>query len=218
MSRRDMLYRNDVRFLSVVANFDADDWSAPSLCDEWTNHDVLAHLVVGYGGGLGPMIAEMYRHGGAFDGANTTLACTLAATRTPADLLDDFARLIDQPRGTGRLLPRRMMVGDHVTHELDIVYALDREPDVCADVLVAVLKTQVSLPNPFVPAFANSRGLHLVATDADWSHGRGPEVRGRATELVSVLGNRPKMLSRLGGDGVVELSSRVLSRRTRTAG
>ena len=218
MSRRDMLHRNDLRFVAAVTDLDADEWSAASLCDEWTNHDVLAHLVVGYGGGLGPMIAEMYRHGGSFDGANTALACALAATRTPAELLDDFARLIDQPRGTGRLLPRRMMVGDHVTHELDVIYALGREPDICPDVLVAVLKTQVSLPNPFVPAFMNSRGLSLVATDADWAYGRGPEVRGRAAELVSVLGNRPKMLCRLSGDGVPVLSERVLSRRCRTAG
>jgi uncharacterized protein (TIGR03083 family) len=218
VSRRDMLHRNDLRFVDAVSVLGADDWTAPSLCDEWTNHDVLAHLVVGYGGGLGPMVAEMYRLGGSFDGANTALACALAATRSPAELLGDFARLIDQPRGIGRLLPRRMMVGDHVTHELDILYAIDREPDVCADVLVAVLNTQVSLPNPFVPAFANSRGLRLVATDADWTYGRGPEVRGRAAELVSVLGNRPKMLAHLSGDGVGELSSRVLSRRTRTAG
>jgi uncharacterized protein (TIGR03083 family) len=213
-----MLQRNDVRFVEAVATLTSDDWASPSLCDEWTNHDVLAHLVVGYGGGFGPMVAEMYRHGGSFDGANTALACTLAATRTPTELLDDFARLIDQPKGTSRLLPRRMLVGDHVTHELDILYALDRESDVCAHVVIAVLKTQVSLPNPFVPAFVNSRGFHLAATDVDWAHGGGPEVRGRAAELVSVLGNRPKMLPRLSGDGVAELSSRVLSRLTRTGG
>jgi hypothetical protein len=98
------------------------------------------------------------------------------------------------------------------------LHALGREPDVCADVLVAVLKTQVSLPNPFVPAFVNGRGLRLVATDVDWTHGNGPEVRGRGADLVSVLGNRPKMLARLSGDGMPELSSRVLTRRTRTAG
>jgi hypothetical protein len=43
-------------------------------------------------------------------------------------------------------------------------------------------------------------------------------VRGRAVDLVSVLGDRPKALARLSGDGVAVLSSRVLSRRTRTAG
>jgi len=31
----------------------------------------------------------------------------------------------------------------------------------------------VTLPNPFVAAFRNSRGLQLIATDAEWTHGRG---------------------------------------------
>jgi hypothetical protein len=70
----------------------------------------------------------------------------------------------------------------------------------------------VAVPNPFVPAFRNSRGLRLTAADADWTHGeRGPIVRGRATDLVSALGNRPAMLARLGGDGVDVLASRVSS-------
>jgi hypothetical protein len=100
-----------------------------------------------------------------------------------------------------------------------MLFALDREPAVCADALVAVLNTQVSVPNPFVPAFRNSRGLRLIATDADWSHGeRGPIVRGLAAELVSVLGNRPAMLTRLEGDGVEVLASRVSRHLIRRAG
>lgn len=43
-------------------------------------------------------------------------------------------------------------------------------------------------------------------------------VEGRAADLVSVLGNRPKGLQVLLNDGVQMLSSRVLSRPTRTAG
>ena len=69
-----------------------------------------------------------------------------------------------------------------------MLFALGREPAIPADALVAVLNTQVSVPNPFVPAFRNSRGLRLIATDADWTHGEaGPIVRGRAADLVSVL-------------------------------
>ena len=41
---------------------------------------------------------------------------------------------------------------------------------------------------------------------------------GRAAELVSVLGNRPAMLTALSGDGVDLLAARVSSRRIRTAG
>jgi uncharacterized protein (TIGR03083 family) len=219
VSTRDLLRANDERFHALAAGFTAEEWSAPSLCDGWSNHDVLAHLVTGCSAGAAAVTAEILGHGGSFDRANAALARSLAATRGPAELLDDFARLMPQPRGLGRAFPRRLLLGDHITHELDMLFALDREPAVCADALVAVLNTQVSVPNPFVPAFRNSRGLRLIATDADWSHGeRGPIVRGLAAELVSVLGNRPAMLTRLEGDGVEVLASRVSRHLIRRAG
>ena len=93
MSTRDVLRANDARFYALAAGFSADEWSQPSLCDGWSNHDVLAHLVVGYRAGAGVVAAEMLRHGGSFDRANAALARSVATSRTPADLLDDFGRL-----------------------------------------------------------------------------------------------------------------------------
>jgi len=212
VSTHDLLRVNDARFRALAGGFSADEWSQSSLCDGWTNHDVLAHLVVGCSAGAVAVTAEILCHGGSFDRANAALARSLASIRSPAELLDDFALLTERPRGLGRYFPRRLLLGDHITHELDIVFALGREPAIPVDGLVSVLNTQVSVPNPFVPAFRNSRGLRLSATDADWTHGvAGPIVRGRAAELVSVLGNRPAMLPRLEGDGVEVLVSRVSS-------
>jgi uncharacterized protein (TIGR03083 family) len=217
VSSHDLLRANDARFHALAAGFSADDWSQPSLCDAWTNHDVLAHLVVGYSAGALAVTAEMLRHRGSFDRANAAMARAVAASRAPADLLDDFERLTQRPRGLGRYFPRRLLLGDHITHELDMVFALGREPEIPADALVAVLNTQVRVPNPFVPAFRNSRELRLIATDADWTYGeRGPIVRGCAADLVSVLGSRPARLVRLDGDGTDTLASRLsrhLSRR-----
>ncbi|MGX9787144.1 maleylpyruvate isomerase family mycothiol-dependent enzyme [Mycobacterium sp. MMS18-G62] len=218
MSARELLRANDDRFRALAGGFSDDDWSQPSLCDEWTNHDVLAHLVVGYRTALLALTGEMLRHAGSFDRANASLARRTAATWSPAELLGEFEQLVDRPRGLGRYFPRRLLLGDHVTHELDILYGLGREPSIPAEALVAVLNTQVAVPNPFVPAFRNGRGVRLVATDADWTHGRGPAVHGRAGELVSVLGNRPAMLGRLDGDGVDVLASRVSRRPIRKAG
>lgn len=210
MSVPDMLQHNDARFLAVMADFTAQEWSAPSLCEDWTNHQLLAHLVIGYSAGPGAFTAEIFRRRGSFDRANTALACRLAAVREPAELLDDMDRLRIHPRGLGKVFPKRLLIGDHITHELDMLYALGRTPDIAPDALIAVLKTQVSLPNPFVPAFRTSRGLRLVATDVDWVHGaEGPTVRGRAADLVSVLGNRPAVLSRLHGEGAPVLASRL---------
>ena len=218
MSTRERLRSNDLRFLAVATTLRPEEWAAQSLCADWTNREVLAHLVVGYSCAVGAFAAEMGRHRGAFNPANTALACAHASTRTPAELLADFAAFVERPEGLGRYFPRRLLLGDHVTHELDILLALGREPAIAKDALVDVLKTQVSVPNPFVPAFRNSRGLFLVATDTDWTHGAGPVVEGRAADLVSVLGNRPTALTALSGEGVATLSARVLSRRSRMAG
>jgi uncharacterized protein (TIGR03083 family) len=219
VSARDRLRANDGRFVALAAEFSAPEWSQPSLCDDWSNHEVLAHLVVGYSAGATVIAAEMLGHSGSFDRANSAMARALAATRTPAELLGDLERLTRQPRGLGRYFPPRLLVGDHITHELDMLFALGREPAIPADALVAVLNTQVSVPNPFVPAFRNSRGLRLIATDVGWTHGEaGLPVRGRGADLVSVLGNRPAMLDRLDGDGVDLLASRVSRRPSRRAG
>jgi uncharacterized protein (TIGR03083 family) len=218
MSVRDLLRDNDERFLQLARGFTASDWARPSLCERWTNHEVLAHLVVGLSASLRSVAGAMLRHRGSFDSANAAMASALAPTRSPADLLGDFRRLCREPEGLGRYFPSRLFLGDHVTHELDMVLALGREPQIRADVSIAVLNTQVTVPNPFVPAFRNASGLSLRATDVAWSHGtRGPVVEGRADELVSVLGNRPKMLPRLRGDGVALLEAR-LSVSTRMAG
>lgn len=219
MSARDRLRANDERFRALAESLTADEWSRPSFCDAWSNHDVLAHIVVGYSAGPGVFTAEILRSGGSFDRANAALARSLAASRSPEELLGDLGQLMARPRGLGRVFPRRLLLGDHITHELDIVFALGREPSIPADALVAVLNMQVAVPNPFVPAYRNSRGLRLVATDTAWTHGEpGPLVAGSAAELVSVLGNRPGMLARLSGDGIDLLASRVSRRPIHRAG
>ncbi|BBX01250.1 hypothetical protein BST36_26490 [Mycolicibacterium moriokaense] len=219
MSVREMLCRNDERFRTVVAGLGSDEWAHPSLCDQWSNHDVLAHLVVGYRCGPGEMLREIARHGGLFDRANSAMARALAEIHSPDELLDELGQLMYRPRGLGRVFPPRLLLGDHITHELDILFAVERVPQIPDEMLATVLNTQVALPNPFVPAYRNSRGLRLRTTDIDWAHGdSGPVVEGRAAELVSVLGSRPRMLPALRGDGVELLASRISPRPIHRAG
>jgi uncharacterized protein (TIGR03083 family) len=201
---------NDVRFLAVARGLSDRDWSRRSLCSEWTNHDVLAHLVVGYGTSSRTVALEMVRHRGSFDRSNAGLAHDLAAVRTPSELIEDFATLIDRPHGLGRVFPRRLLLGDHVIHELDIVLPLGKVATVEPSVLAAVLQTQVRLPNPFVPAAARARGLCLRATDLDWTHGEGARsVSGASAHLASALAGRRWALDQLTGDGVALLRDRV---------
>ncbi|WP_433734250.1 maleylpyruvate isomerase family mycothiol-dependent enzyme [Nocardia sp. CA-129566] len=211
MSRwTDSLRDNDARFAEFARSLTATQWAQPSLCTEWTNHDVLAHLVLGYSSPVRSIAIAMVRHRGSFDRANTDMTRTLAAHRRPDDLLDDFTTLTFEPRGIGRLFPRRLLLGDHVIHELDITYALGGDSAIPTATVAAVLDTQVRIPNPFVPAAARARGLNLIATDTNWSSpADGPTVTGRAAHLASVLAGRLWALPRLTGDGVAVLTARL---------
>jgi hypothetical protein len=80
-TRRNLLRRNDLRFVSFARSLSADDWQHPSLCTDWTNHEVLAHIVYGYQAPPVPMVTEMVRHRGSFDRANSALARRHAGTR-----------------------------------------------------------------------------------------------------------------------------------------
>ena len=217
MSAREVLRANDERFADVVGRLTPEEWAAPSLCAEWSNRDVLGHLVVGCSHPVGGFLGAIFRHGD-FDRANAATATERARGCSIESLLDDFRTVSACPAGVGRYFPARLLVGDHITHELDILFAVGREPDIPPQLLNAVLDTQVAFPNPFVPAYRNSQGLRLVAVDTGWRHGTtGPTVEGTAAELISVLGNRPRVLPRLRGVGVELLADRVLSRLSRTA-
>ena len=171
---------------------------------------MLAHIVYGYQAPPAPMVTEMVRQGGSFDRANCALARQHAESRTPAELIDDLTALIDAPRGIGRVFPPRLLLGDHVIHELDIALAIGREPEVPAEVLTAVLETQVRVPNPFIPARSRASGLTLHADDVGWRRGTtGPLVTGSAAHLASVLAGRPQALAHLDGDGVATLGARL---------
>jgi hypothetical protein len=171
---------------------------------------VLAHIVHGYRASPVAMAAEIARHGWSFDRANCALARNLAVHHTPAELIDELAALIDAPRGIGRVFPPRLLLGDHVVHELDIALAIGREPEVPAEALTAVLETQVRVPNPFISARTRARGLTLRAEDIGWRHGAtGPRITGSAAHLASVLAGRPQTLDHLDGDGVETLRARV---------
>lgn len=206
----DALRDNDGRLADFARDITAAQWGEPSLCSEWTNHDVLAHLVIGYGVAARDVVAEMVRQRGSFDAANAQLARDLAARRHPGQLIADLEELARRTRGIGRVFPKRLLLGDHVIHELDIAFALGKESTVPLPTVTAVLDTQVRVPNPFVPAAARARGLNLYATDVHWSHSAGgPTVTGQAAHIASVLAGRPGALRYLTGDGVGLLSARV---------
>ena len=62
-----------------------------------------------------------------------------------------------------------------------------------------------------------TKRLHLEATDLDWSHGSGPDVRGTAEALLMAIAARPAALDNLRGEGVATMASRLGSVARRLA-
>ena len=54
-----------------------------------------------------------------------------------------------------------------------------------------------------------SVALRLVATDLEWTHGKGPEVRGPGEALLMVMAGRADALGDLHGPGLTTLAARL---------
>lgn len=219
MSNRDLLQLQDHNFVDFARSLTPAEWTQPSLCADWTAHDVLAHLVIGYSMSVPSLGWAMAAHRMNFDRTNTAVAQRLAREHGPDALINSFELLIDHPRGIGRIFPPVLLLGDHVIHHLDIASALGRRVEVPDEIIDAVLETEVGIPNPFVAAKRNASALALRATDTGWTStvdgGACGVVEGRATHLASALAGRPDALAFLSGDGVRTLSTRIAGYRSR---
>jgi hypothetical protein len=90
-------------------------------------------------------------------------------------------------------------------HSCDILAPLG-EPDVAMDPveLVPILDSY-SRSGRIVFHARPAHGRRLVATDVDWTSGNGPEIRGRARDLMLLLANRRQVIPLLEGPGTAGL-------------
>jgi uncharacterized protein (TIGR03083 family) len=96
---------------------------------------------------------------------------------------------------------------DGVIHHQDIRRALGHPRTVPQERLVAAL--EFTPRARALPAPSNLRGLRVVATDVDWTHGSGPEVRGPGEALLVALAGRPQGLADLEGPALHTLATRL---------
>jgi hypothetical protein len=104
---------------------------------------------------------------------------------------------------------RRIMTGgvlaDLVVHQQDIRRPLGR----LRVIEQARLLHTLNHPNRWVYPRRFMGGLRFVATDVDWSHGAGPEVRGTGEALALAMAGRGVVLDGLDGDGLDILVGRL---------
>jgi uncharacterized protein (TIGR03083 family) len=187
-----------------LASLDEAQWATVSLCEEWTVRDVLAH-----------MTATAKITGPAFFGKMITSGFSLSrmqtkdiATERGSSPVDTLARFNAEVNSTKHPPgPLDSWLGEALIHAEDIRRPLGIEREYPTDVAVRVADFYKG-SNLLIGAKKRIAGLQLRATDADWSHGAGPEVSGPIVSLVMAMTGRKAPLADLSGDGVTTLASR----------
>jgi uncharacterized protein (TIGR03083 family) len=132
------------------------------------------------------------------------------SSHSPAEIMAAFDPIPGEHirKGISKVIPAKEGLVDHVVHQQDIRRPLGMPRQVPEDRLVAVFDAAPGIGG-FFGAKKRGADLKLVATDVDWTHGDGPEVRGAGEAILLGLSGRPIVLDELEGDGVETLRGRV---------
>lgn len=212
MSGHERTHRRTAANRRSLADFfdslDGSQLATPSLCRAWTVREVLGHLTMPMVIGFGRLAVTILRHRGSVDRASEALAREIAerdVTELTGLLRDQAERQLPAP-GVG---PMGQMA-DGCIHLRDCARPLGLDTDVPLDdwrmVLDFLPTRQASLS--LVPR-GRLKGLRLVATDLEWSHGDGEQVSGAGEALAIALTGRRVALADLDGPGAAVLAVRL---------
>jgi uncharacterized protein (TIGR03083 family) len=182
-----------------------DQWSAPSLCDAWNVHQMLGHLVALTKQTPPKFFGKFAAAGFKFDRfAARDVARETAGT--PEQTLAEFIKHVEDtsaPPG-----PVDSWIGEIVVHSADIrrPLGIDYAPPAATARKVADFYSNSNL---LIGAKNRIAAVRLIATDTEWVHGSGPEVRGPILSLIQAMTGRSAALADLTGDGVSPLGSRM---------
>ena len=191
--------------LTLLRTLTEPQWSARSLCRQWTVRDVALHLVSDEELSR-PTLVGVFLRGGLRVSRVNDVALRRYRNLDPDGILELLARNL-RPVGLTSGFRGGIALTDGTIHHQDIRRALDLPRTIPPDRLVPVLDFAAGAPT--LPAKNNITGLTLNATDVAWSRGAGPEVNGPGEALLMAVSGRPTALDELDGPGLETLRSRV---------
>jgi uncharacterized protein (TIGR03083 family) len=181
-----------------------EQWESASWCSGWLVRDVLGHLVHLAEASQGSMMRDVMRHPIRPDRALDQIARQLGGEPVPT-----LARRLRQAQhGKFRVVgfPPAVALGEVFVHGNDALRALGQEFEVYPDDAIPILNTYRRFGGMAFHA-RPQRNVRLVATDVQWSCGNGPEVAGRAIDLLMLSANRQQVVESLSGPGVADIAS-----------
>lgn len=197
-----MVHAERQRLIDDLGSLPEASWEAPSLCQGWSVHDVLAHLVDTAKTGKLAFIGSMVRAKGDFDRANEdgVRRCKRDdPERTLADFRAVTALMRNPPAPRATRLVEAILHGEDIRRPLGIAGAYPS-----AGVHEA-LEYQLRMPASFGGSRERVAGLRLVDSETGDSWGEGLEVTGEAVDLLLAASGRGIAASLLTGPGAGRL-------------
>lgn len=188
-----------------VSGLTDEQWRTPSLCSDWTVHDVLAHLL-----SAARMTPPKFAVKFASAGFNFNKFAAGEVARQgaggPAATLAAFRA--DQERTSAPPGPKETWLGENFVHGEDIRRPLGIAHQFPLEEVARTIRFYAG-SNAIIGGKTRVAGLTLKATDIDCVVGEGPVVEGPAVALMLAATGRPIALDELSGPGLDELRSRL---------
>lgn len=184
-----------VRDLEVLR---PEQWRVPSLCPGWSVHDVVAHLVDTATVTRLGFVRRMVVAGLDFDRDND-VGIARERSEDPRRTLAGLRAVLHRTSGPPAPLPTRLV--EAFVHGEDIRRPVGIRRDYPAASVATALGYQLRTTVTFGGGRERAEGLRLVASDTDFEHGAGPQVRGPAIALLLAVSGRPVDPDELTGPG-----------------
>ncbi|QBR93214.1 maleylpyruvate isomerase family mycothiol-dependent enzyme [Nocardioides euryhalodurans] len=192
----------------MLAGLSESQWEQPSLCADWTVHDVAAHVtLIPIPPSPGSMVVDFAKARGNLARANT-VATRRRAQRTPTQILQDL-RSSAESRSVPRPASPANVMWDILVHAQDIAIPLgiDFPTPPTAGAAAATRIWELRWPFSFGPK-RRLGAYRLTSSDADWSVGTGPEIAGPISAMLLLLtGRTAAAVPLLTGPGVSGLTT-----------
>jgi uncharacterized protein (TIGR03083 family) len=191
-------------FAALLEGLTPQQWDSPTLCERWRVRDVVAH-VIGYDPLTRAQLMRRMAKGLVTRGGANAVGVAEYAGKSPEELTG-LVRKYAEPQGLTAGFGGRIALTDGMIHQQDIRRPLGLPRAIPAESLRTALNFALTAPR--ILGALRTRGVRLVATDLDWTHGNGPELRGSGEALLMAMAGRAAALDDLDGPGKAKLAQR----------
>jgi uncharacterized protein (TIGR03083 family) len=203
-STQQMARDERAEFASFLAGLSPAQWDSPTLCDRWSVREVAIHTVSYDELDTSGLVRRFAKGRLNVDRINA-IAVADYADRSPEQIVA-LIRANTEPTGLTGGFGGRIALTDGMIHQQDIRRSIGMPRTIDPERLRTAL--DFARYAPTLRGAWRARGVQLVATDLDWSHGRGPQVRGTGEALLMAMAGRPAALADLDGPGKAKLAQR----------